>query len=65
MGNEFRLMCVGDIHLGRRPSRLADGVDDFGVVIHVLTPAAAWDAAVGWALANQVDAVRKGHCHFI
>ena len=57
MGNEFRLMCVGDIHLGRRPSRLADRVDDFGVSIHELTPAAAWDAAVGWALANQVDAV--------
>jgi exonuclease SbcD len=57
MGNEFRLMCVGDIHLGRRPSRLADRVDDFGVGIHELTPAAAWHAAVEWALANQVDAV--------
>jgi DNA repair exonuclease SbcCD nuclease subunit len=57
MGNDFRLMCVGDIHLGRRPSRLAERVDDFGVGIHELTPAAAWHAAVEWALVNEVDAV--------
>ncbi len=50
-------MCVGDIHLGRRPSRLVGRVGDFGVGIHELTPAAAWHAAVEWALANQVDAV--------
>ena len=50
-------MCVGDIHLGRRPSKLAGRVGDFGVGIHELTPAAAWHAAVKWALANQVDAV--------
>ena len=57
MGKDFRLLCVGDIHLGRRPGRLASRVDDLGVGIHELTPAAAWRAAVEWALANQVDAV--------
>ncbi len=57
MGNDFRLMCVGDIHLGRRPSKLASRVDDLGVGIHELTPAAAWQATVEWALANHVDAV--------
>ncbi|MFT5483574.1 MAG: exonuclease SbcD [Halieaceae bacterium] len=57
MAKDFRLMCVGDIHLGRRPTRLASRVADLGVGIHELTPAAAWHAAVEWALANQVDAV--------
>ncbi len=57
MGNDFRLMCVGDIHLGRRPSRLSDRVDDLGIGIHELTPAAAWQTAVEWALANDIDAV--------
>ena len=57
MGNDFRLMCVGDIHLGRRPSRLSDRVDDLGIGIHELTPAAAWQTAVDWALANDIDAV--------
>jgi exonuclease SbcD len=57
MAKEFRLLCVGDIHLGRRPGRLVGRVDDLGVGIHELTPAAAWHASVEWALANQVDAV--------
>ncbi len=55
--SEFRLLCVGDIHLGRRPGRLPEDLGAYGVGVHELTPAAAWRASVEWALANQVDAV--------
>lgn len=57
MSREFRLLCVGDIHLGRRPTRLSDRLGDFGVRVEELTPAAAWNAIVDWALQNHVDAV--------
>jgi len=54
---EFRLLCVGDMHLGRRPTRIAEGVRDLGIRVEDLTPAAAWSATVDWAIANGVDAV--------
>lgn len=57
MAAEFRLLCVGDIHLGRRPGRLSAGLDDFNVRTQDLTPAAAWAATVDWALEHDVDAV--------
>jgi len=57
IGREFRLLCVGDIHLGRRPTRVPDGIRDFGVRVEELTPAAAWSASVDWALQHGVDAV--------
>ena len=28
---EFRLLCVGDIHLGRRPSRIPADIEEYGV----------------------------------
>ncbi len=54
---EFRLLCVGDIHLGRRPSRVPEDIEDYGVRRAELTPAAAWERAVTWAIDNDVDAV--------
>jgi exonuclease SbcD len=57
MSREFRLLCVGDIHLGRRPTRLSDQIADFGARVEELTPAAAWSVTVDWALQNHVDAV--------
>lgn len=54
---EFRLLCVGDMHLGRRPTRITEGVRELGVRVEDLTPAAAWSATVDWAIANRVDAV--------
>ncbi len=49
--NEARILCVGDMHLGRRPSRLPEGAPaDIG-------PRAAWKAVVETALAREVDAV--------
>jgi DNA repair exonuclease SbcCD nuclease subunit len=47
----FRILCTGDIHLGRRP-RLPDGLD-----ARCLGPAAAWRAIVDAAVREQVDAI--------
>lgn len=51
-----RLLCVGDIHLGRRPSRLPAWVLE-RVGAAALSPAAAWAAAVEEALRLEVDAL--------
>ena len=52
----MKLLCVGDIHLGRQPSRLPEGVLD-ELRASELGPAAAWASAVDLALEAQVDAV--------
>ena len=51
------LMAFGDIHLGTRCSGLPDGLSEFGVPVERLTPAAAFDAAVTFAIQQRVDAV--------
>ena len=52
----MKLLCVGDIHLGRQPSRLPEGVLS-EVKSSELGPAAAWTRAVDFALGAEVDAV--------
>ena len=52
----MKLLCVGDIHLGRQPSRLPEGVLD-ELRASELGPAAAWRLAVNFALNAEVDAV--------
>ena len=52
----MKLLCVGDIHLGRQPSRLPEGVLD-ELRASELGPAAAWVSAVDFALDANVDAV--------
>ena len=52
----MKLLCVGDIHLGRQPSRLPEGVLD-ELRASELGPAAAWASAVDFALEEEVDAV--------
>src|SRR5690606_3201821 len=52
----MKLLCVGDIHLGRRPARLG------APVLHRLDgsvpgPKVAWRRTVDLALADAVDAV--------
>ena len=51
-----KLLCVGDIHLGRWPSGLPEEVVQ-QVGKRVLTPAAAWRRSVEVALKLNVDAV--------
>ena len=53
----LRLLFVGDIHLGRRPSRIPEDIVDYGVNLADLTPIAAWNRAVNWAINNDIDAV--------
>ena len=52
----MKLLCVGDIHLGRQPARLPAGLLD-EIKASELGPAAAWRLAVDFALADEVDAV--------
>ena len=52
----MRLLCVGDIHLGRLPSRLPAVLLD-ETSARELGPAAAWRRAVDYAIEAQVDAV--------
>ena len=52
----MKLLCVGDIHLGRQPARLPAGLLD-EIRASELGPAAAWRLAVDFALADEVDAV--------
>ena len=47
-----KLLCTGDVHLGRPPSRLSDQPDPAD-----LGPAAVWEATVDEAIARKVDAV--------
>lgn len=51
------LLCVGDIHLGRKPSRIPADLADSGVPSGALSPAAAWRRVVQVAQERGVDAV--------
>ncbi len=47
---DFRLLCVGDIHLGKRPTRIPENIEEFGVSKAALTPVASCYKAVDWAI---------------
>ena len=48
----FQILCTGDVHLGRRPTRIPEGID-----ASPLGPRAAWEAIVASAIERNVDAV--------
>lgn len=52
----MKILCVGDIHLGRQPSRLPPDVLE-RVNVRELSPSGAWRRTVDEALRLQVDAV--------
>lgn len=52
-----RLLCVGDLHLGKRPSRTPAGAAAIGATPERLGPAAAWRRCVEYAKSARVDAV--------
>jgi len=52
----IRLLCVGDIHLGRRPARLTGELLEV-VEASELTPGRAWRRTVEWAIRERVDGV--------
>jgi len=54
---DLQLLAIGDVHLGTRPSRLAEIVTDAGIEPNRLTPEAALASAVDLAITRQVDAV--------
>jgi len=53
----IRLLCLGDLHLGRRPQNLPDRLDELDLSPDDLTPARGWSVAVEWAIRHEVDAV--------
>jgi exonuclease SbcD len=48
----MRVLCAGDLHIGRRSSRLGSGTDD-----HLVSAAAAWERIVHYAIDQEVDLV--------
>ena len=54
---EFKLLAIGDVHLGTRPSSLPADLADFGVEPRALTPESALALAVKRAVLERVDAV--------
>lgn len=52
-----RLLFVGDIHLGRRPSGLPARIGDDPTSVRELAPTAAWERCVAAAIERRVDAV--------
>ena len=52
----MKLLCVGDVHLGRQPARLPAELAD-ELKASELGPAAAWRLTVDLALRDEVDAV--------
>ena len=53
----LKLIAIGDVHLGTRPSSLPDDLESMGVSASDLTPEAALAAAVDLAISKHVDAV--------
>jgi hypothetical protein len=51
------LFCCGDIHLGRRPSRLPQALGEHGVSHDALTPTAAWRRLVDVAVERRPAAL--------
>lgn len=52
----MKLLCIGDVHLGRQPSRLPEELSG-GLRAGDLGPAAAWRRSVDFAIEAAVDAV--------
>lgn len=51
-----RLLAIGDIHLGRRLTRVPEAVTQFATIAE-LSPEGAWDRTCEFAVAQEVDAV--------
>lgn len=48
----IRILCTGDMHLGRRPTRIPENSDS-----HSLRPTVVWHSLVSTAIERKVDAV--------
>lgn len=52
-----KILCIGDIHLGRRSGKLPAEISDYEIAPASLTPTATWRTACRWAIENNVDMV--------
>ena len=55
--DDLLLLAIGDVHLGTRPSRLPEDLDECFIDPRSLTPEAALCSAVDLAIEHSVDAV--------
>jgi exonuclease SbcD len=53
----LKILCVGDIHLGKVVTRLPAVLADFGIDVAELSPASAWRRTWERAIEEHVDAV--------
>ncbi|MCA8962410.1 MAG: metallophosphoesterase, partial [Planctomycetes bacterium] len=53
----MRFLCLGDLHLGRRPRNLPPRLDDLGIPTSHLAPERGLEVAIEWACDQSVDAV--------
>lgn len=53
----LKVLCVGDMHLGKVVTRLPAALEDFGISAQTLSPAATWRRTWERAIEEQVDAV--------
>jgi len=54
------ILCIGDIHLGRRSGKLPPDMGDYEIDPAALTPTATWRLVCRWAVEHNVDAVLLG-----
>ncbi len=52
-----KLLCVGDMLIGCRPSRIPAGLAEYRRDASALSPVAAWRNTVRWGIEHSVDAV--------
>ncbi len=57
MTGKAQILAIGDVHLGTACSGIPDEISSWGTDSARLTPAAALQAAVDFAIARQVDAI--------
>ena len=53
----IEILLVGDMHLGRQPSRVPADLDSYGAGARALSPTDTWQKTVAWAVENKIDAV--------
>ena len=55
--SNVRILCVGDMHLGRQPGHLPKELAEFGLEVRSLGPAEGWRRTVKRAIDLRVEAV--------
>ncbi|HEY3330836.1 MAG TPA: DNA repair exonuclease [Capsulimonadaceae bacterium] len=52
-----KILCIGDIHIGRIPGHIPQSLEQYALAPSVLGPVTAWQRSVDEAISQRVDAV--------